>query len=433
MTDSLKLGQVFIPNDQPTVTYVIRSGRSLEQSLRNHFDTKNIVISISGPSKTGKTVLLRNVLDMDYVIALSGAAINNTSDFFDQIFNWMEIPIETDETTTSGASLSGSAAGGGKIELPFVVKGTVEGQIGAAKNWSKAKTSRLPSNPFQRIIKEISGSDFVIFVDDFHYIPDDVQIGLAKVIKALAESGVRICTASVPHRAEDVVRANPELRGRIASVDITEWDEDDLMKIACQGFHALNLSVDEKTTKALAKHAHGSPQLMQLLCLNLCRSIGIRETQEELAELTISREQLDESLEVTSTFANSSKLTQMLHSGPKVKGQPRMQYDFWDGTRGDVYRGILLGITSDPIQKEFTYDEIYNRVRAICKKEFPTGQSISQSLTYMNNIVDKIYDKNSYFEWDEERLYVIDPYFAFYLRCSNKIAELGAPQPPQVA
>jgi hypothetical protein len=149
--------------------------------------------------------------------------------------------------------------------------------------------------------------------------------------------------------------------------------------------------------------------------------------------LTISSSQLNDSLEVTSTYANFAQLTQMLHSGPKIKGQPRMQYDFNDGTIGNVYRGILLGITSDPIQKEFTYGEVYNRVRTICVNDFPTGQSISQPLTYMNNIVDKAHIPNSYFEWDEERLYVIDPYLAFYLRCSNKIAELGTPKPPQAA
>lgn len=425
MPEKIKVGDVFTPNDQPTVTYVIRGGRSLEQDLKDHFDTRNIVVSISGPSKTGKTVLLRNVLDMDYVILLSGAAIKTADNFYEQVFNWIEIPIEEMETKVSGGEFGGQAGLSGEVGVPLLAKGKAEGTIAAKKTWGKSRDSRVPQNPFQRVIKEISGSEFTIFVDDFHYIPAETQVELAKIIKGLAENAVRIVTASVPHRAEDVVRANPELRGRLAGVDITEWDGDDLTKIGEQGFEALNLEVDASIISNLAVHAHGSPQLMQMLCLNLCRTIGVREKQDSKAKIEVSNQDFNDTLEITSTFANSAKITQMLHSGPKVKGQPRMQYEFTDGTRGDVYRGILLAITQDPVQKEFTYDEIYNRVRSICTKDYPTGQSISQSLTYMNNIVEKNFERNSYFEWDEERLYIVDPYLAFYLRCSNKINELG--------
>lgn len=422
---TFKVSEVFTPNDQPDITYVVRSGRSLENDLKDHFDTKNVVVSISGPSKTGKTVLLRNVLDMDFVISLSGSAIKNTQDFFEQIFNWIEVPIEESKTTGATTGLGGGASASGEAKLPLFAKGKAAGHVSGSKTLSSSETSNIPKNPFQRIIKEIANSEFSVFVDDFHYIPSDQQIELAKIIKGLAENGVRILTASVPHRAEDVVRANPELRGRMAGIDISEWEIEDLRKIAIQGFKALYIRLDDATIETLASHSHGSPQLMQTLCLNLCRSLSVREKKVEEMFFEVSKEILDEALETTSSFANSAKLTQILHGGPKVKGQPRMEYDFVDGSRGDVYRCILLAITQDPIQKEFTYDEIYARVKAVCKNESPTGQSISQSLTYLNNIVESNFEKNSYFEWDDERLYIIDPYLAFYLRCSRKLEDLG--------
>ena len=424
-----KVGDVFTPNDQPTITYVIRAGRSLEQGLRDHFETKNVVVSISGPSKTGKTVLIRNVLDMDYVIPLSGSSTKSIEDFFNQIFNWIEVPVERSTSTNRSVGASASASGGGELGLPLFAKGKADLSGSAQGEVAKGTTEVSAENPFQKIVREIGNSDFTVFVDDFHYIPDDTQVELAKVIKSLSENGVRICTASVPHRAEDVVRANPELRGRLAGVDITEWHEEDLIKIAEQGFEALNIELDNTTVSRLAEFAHGSPQLMQVLCLNLCRSLGVRKTQEEKQRIEVGDAAFDEALEVTATFANSAKLTQTLHSGPKVKGQPRMQYDFKDGTRGDVYRAILLGITADPVRKEFSYDEIYNRVKEVCVSEYPTGQSMSQSLTYMNNLVEKMFQSNIYFEWDEENLYIVDPYLAFYLRCSGKLRELGSVKP----
>ena len=56
---------------------------------------------------------------------------------------------------------------------------------------------------------------YVVFIDDFHYIERGVREEIGRQIKAAAEKGIRICTASVPHRSDDVVRSNPELRGRV--------------------------------------------------------------------------------------------------------------------------------------------------------------------------------------------------------------------------
>ena len=71
-----------------------------------------------------------------------------------------------------------------------------------------------------QVAREISGSAFVVFVDDFHYMSRELQVEVAKQLKAATELGIKICTASVPHRADDVVRANAELRGRVQAVDM---------------------------------------------------------------------------------------------------------------------------------------------------------------------------------------------------------------------
>ena len=47
---------------------------------------------------------------------------------------------------------------------------------------------------------------------------EDAQIDIAKSIKAISERGVRVCIASVPHKSDDMVRANDELTGRIVSI-----------------------------------------------------------------------------------------------------------------------------------------------------------------------------------------------------------------------
>ncbi len=420
-----KYNAVFTPNDQPTISYVSRSSRKLEIDLQDYLQTKNIVVSVSGPSKTGKTVLLRSVLDTDYVISLNGAAIRSLSDLWEQTLNWMELPTSSTTSTSSSSGISGGVSGGGEAGIPLVAKGKANANINLKEGRSTTRSSKDAENKFQQIVNEIANSEFVIFIDDFHYIPEDAQIEIAKVIKALAENGVKIVTASVPHRSEDVVRANPELRGRLAGIDIPEWSQDELCQIGKLGFCALNCSIPHATLRKLADEAHGSPQLMQSICYNFAREVGARETAKELFHPKLTSHTISDVLEQTSNFANSAKLIRTLHSGPKVKGQPRMQYTFTDGTTGDIYRAILLAISIDPVSRNFTYDEMYNRIKSICVDNSPTGQSISQSLSYMVGLIENQGISNTSLEWDEATLHIVDPYLAFYLRNSKMLETLG--------
>lgn len=83
---------------------------------------------------------------------------------------------------------------------------------------------------------------------------------IGKQIKEAAERGVRIITASVPHRADDVVRSNPELRGRVTAIDMHYWSEDELEQIVRRGFDVMNMDVAPAVSRSLTNEAFGSPR-----------------------------------------------------------------------------------------------------------------------------------------------------------------------------
>ncbi|MER2510093.1 MAG: hypothetical protein ABTQ27_15245 [Amaricoccus sp.] len=422
----MKLTEIFTPNEQPTVTYVRREQRGLEDQLRSAIETPKMVVSLSGPSKTGKTVLLKSILMEDDLIYLRGAYIKSVDDFWSSILSWFETP--SSEVTATSTSIGGaiSATAGGEVGIPFVAKGKteVEGTGTYASVTGVQKTRYI--DPAKQVVKEISGSSFTVLLDDYHYMTETLQSEIAKIIKSLAESGVRICTALVPHRAEDVLKANTELKGRLISIDIPEWEEAELRLIGERGFSELNVEIEIATLKRLTAEAMGSPQLMQVLCFNLCQQIGVIETVSgEKRPLVVPENKIVATLEASANFASSADLVQALHSGPKVKGTPRTQYDLNDGSRGDVYRAILLAITGDPVERDFTYDEIYQRVKKVCVGEGPTGQSISQSLNHMCSIAAANSKGYIIMEWDDDNLHIADPYLAFYMRASSKIEKLG--------
>lgn len=219
-----KLSEVFTPNDTPTITYVGRSDLKLEEHLRTYCELRKMVVSISGPSKSGKTVLIKKVLDEDLVITVNGSGISEPNELWNRILKWMEIPLSSTTAKTSGSHVSGGAKGGGELGVPLVAKGKAETEIKAGKAWETSTSTTLESDGLMRVIKEIADSDFVIFIDDFHYIKKELQEEVGRQIKVAADNGVKIVTASVPHRADDVVRSNPELLGRVAALDIGYWN-----------------------------------------------------------------------------------------------------------------------------------------------------------------------------------------------------------------
>lgn len=417
---------VFTPNDQPTITYISRENAKTEQKLKDYIDAKNMVVSICGPSKTGKTVLLRNSVNKENLIPINGASIRSIDDFYSCLFSFIDMPEEktvtdSSQTTTSGTAGLGFNVGfGGLAALNAKSSGSVTDQK------QQTISQKTASNPITIIISILANTKYIIFIDDFHYIEKNIQSDVAKVIKSLAENGVKICTASVPHRNDDVVRANAELRGRLATIDIPEWNADELKAIATKGFVALNAEIDPLVINNLVEESFQSPQLMQALCMNLCRIVNLRKSLDKMQKVSTNSEALLEAKKDTSDFANFSSLVDALHSGPKIHGMERKQFDLTDGTQGDVYRAILLAMKSDPPSRHFSYDQIIQRVKDVCIKDTPTGSSISGSLSHISDIAKDMAGGGKVLEWDDNILTIIDPYFSFYLRSSDKLIKISS-------
>jgi hypothetical protein len=114
-----------------------------------------------------------------------------------------------------------------------------------------------------------------------------------------------------------------------------------------------------------------------------------------------------------------------LHAGARTRGVERKLHHFTDGSRGDVYRAILLAISQDPGQLSFSYDDIMKRVRGICYGEAPSGRSVAGTLEQMLLIAEEVQPGTSPLAWDEDNLDITDPYFLFFLRWSAKLSEVA--------
>jgi len=421
----LKATEVFVPGGYPTYTYVERSDVRIEQRLRDGLEDVGKFVSISGPSKSGKTVLIEKVVGKDNLIPITGGGISNAEEVWDRVLDWIDVPLETSIVDHASHAVGGEAETkiSGKVPLIAEVGG---GFKGTYKHESGRETQSVRRRRgLTQVIDEIANSSFIVLLDDFHYISDGVQVEVMRQIKEAARLGVKICVASVLHRADAAIRANTEMQGRFVVVDLNYWDENELKKIAEQGFRELNVNVPVSVIERFATEAAGSPQLMQTICLQSCRNLGHRERTENQVETQLDHGAIGFVLQDSANSIDFRSLVDILDCGPKERGRERKLYQFTDGTSGDVYRCILRSISLDPPRLSFDYDELMRRASTLCDGESPTGSSLQGSCDHMIKLARTKFPNERAIDWNREReiLDVPDPYLLYYLRWSDRLAE----------
>lgn len=223
---------------------------------------------------------------------------------------------------------------------------------------------------------------------------------------------------SVPHRADDPIRANPDLRGRVRLIEVKYWNEGELLNIPRLGFTKLNVQPDQAILARFAAESLSSPQLMQSLCLELCRTEHIDEPQPQARNLAFEPEKLKRILQTIATTSSGQTALDILEKGPRVRGTERNNYELIDGTKGDVYAVVLRAMAAGAPKLSLSYPEIRDRVGSVTRGEPPSGSSIVSTLTKMDEAAAKMKQGDRVLEWDPEKetLNFPDPYFLYYLR-----------------
>jgi len=413
---SVKATEVFTPGILPKYTYYERPYRNLEDALLHAVDTPGIIASVSGPSKSGKTVLCESVIGLGSMLLVTGGGVDSESTFWHRIRTRLKIPAGTSTSMTSEKSRE--VEGAAKAGIGFLVKG--EGSVGG-----KIGRSEQEQATFQ--FDGISGVDLLehvrelrktLVVDDFHYIGRELQASLVEQFKEAARAGCTIVVVSVPHRSDDVIRANPDLRGRLRSIEVSYWTEDELSNIPMLGFPILNMRPTPEAIEVFARESLSSPQLMQSLCLDLCRLKGIDESLPHPTDVPVGNSDLGHILEGVANASSCQTALDILTKGPRVRGTERKTYRLKDGQTGDIYTVVLKAIACDQPRLSLTYPEIRNMVEKVTEGEPPSGSSVVSTLTQMHEAAENMRHGDRVLEWDSEKetLDFPDPYFVYFLR-----------------
>lgn len=418
----MRATEVFTPGKTPTITLVREHLAQREQAFKDARE-QGLLITISGPSKSGKTVFVRNVVGADNLIPVTGAGVQNPDQLWLKVFHQIGTAVPSGVSTESNSSVAGTVAGKGSIGA-VIAKGEISGSATGTIGEKRVDSAAPAVDYLQLLIKELAKTGLVVFIDDFHYIPRDVQKFVAEQIKEAIDKGVEIVCASVPYHSEDLLRANPDLQGRFVAIDFDYWDTATLTKIAAQGFAELGLNVEPDLMRAFASEAAGSPQLMQSICLNACYETGTRETVAHAIDIPLDKQYISRVCNRTSSTDFSSTV-EKLREGPKTRGTDRLTYRLRAGDTGDVYTIVLRALALDPPQLRFPYSQLLSRIQEVCERDTPSGSSTTGACFHIATLANDGQPK-ILIEWDTDReiLDIREPYLLFYMRWSDTLVKL---------
>jgi hypothetical protein len=387
--------------------------------VREYLEERGRILCITGPTKSGKTVLARQVLPKS--IRVSGGEIASIDDFWADIVD--ELAAYTDETaerSRSEATATTEAYGAAAKIAGSGVDARHEDSDGKATTLRHAQSrSRKPRHVAK---SELLKTKPAVVVDDFHHIDPEVQHQVVRGVKDLVFEGVPIVLIAVPHRAADIVRAEREMRGRVEDLQIKPWDIDELDDIAEKGFAALNIECSAEMSRSMAEESYGSPHLMQDFCLQICKSNKITETLPE--RVVLQGEINDNFFRWVANSEGGDETYRRLEQGPPRSD--RIERRLRNGATTDIYGAVLRAIASTGPKTELDWTEVGAGLRRVLADDAPKRHEYTRVLEQMSAIAKEMVweEEHGRFAGDPaldydsslDKLHISDPFFAYQLR-----------------
>jgi hypothetical protein len=384
---NLRYQDVFVPGGFPRHTYNPRVDLKLETKLAESKENLCKLVTVTGQTKSGKTVLARRVFALEESIWIDGGTVSEENDFWDQIIQQLDLFQSVD--TASGTTVSGKLAGKGSVQgNVFLAKGSAEvgGEIGATKQSSRTTGQHLSSRVVA--LRGLRKQNLPLVIDDFHYLPRALQGSIVRALKPLVFDGVPIAIIAIPHRRYDALKVEKEMTGRIHPVEIPSWSDAELEFIPKTGFELLNYSLNVNSKRRLATESIGSPHLMQEFCRGLCRSLGL-EHQSTSSPLRAEDRTLETVFRDTAETIGRP-IFEKLARGPRQRTD-RVERELKDGHTVDIYELVLYSLAHlRPGLVSIEYEELRSAIREVsASTNTPATRSCSSPEAHGHNRRDR--------------------------------------------
>ncbi len=410
-TSELTPEEVFPSVGKPKHTYVERDAGKNERRLASGLRDKGQICILTGPSKTGKTSLYQRVLPeikkVPLILRCSGDL--KADEFWASALEKLDFSRIAESSSKWGLGVAAKIGARGEAGWSWLAKVMVSvglsvsatGEYGVRREFAQSKLSA------HHLIPLLQQMPVQLVVEDFHYLAEDVKREIFQQWKAFTDEGVSVLVVSTTHHTVDIARANPDLTGRMRLVDVGKWSRRDLMQIPEKGFALFEYDLSATSAVEIAKEAVGLPIIAQQICQSIWYEIAETIAQDESVTIISQHVERAQQYVADNLYSSHENDYQRLITGPRRRARKHATYE-----------KILASFALEPLVYSLSYSELLERVAKlrVNGEDVIPPASIKAALKAIGSFQKK--SKMNLLEWHEndQKLYIIEPSFLFYLR-----------------
>ncbi|MFY3082009.1 hypothetical protein ACOTF2_18260, partial [Achromobacter xylosoxidans] len=289
--ESYSVDEVFGITRELPLNYVQR--QAVDDKLKSELKAGHHVV-IYGSSKQGKTSLRKHCMrPEDYILV----QCSNKSDMGELHANILK-RAGFEITQSNKKSLSGRS----KVFATFkgTIKAALLGQSASAEAGVGAESERsegrekvttpleLDIDDVNDVIAALKSINFEkwIVLEDFHYLPYEIQRDFSIELKAFHESSsISFIVVGVWLEDNRLIVYNGDLTGRVISVNADRWEQKDLHQVIADGGALLNVSFEPEFANKLVELSQESVYVVQESCRRACLGEGVRRTCDSMVHV----------------------------------------------------------------------------------------------------------------------------------------------------
>jgi hypothetical protein len=204
--EKYRTADVFVPGGMPRLTYVPRAERKLEQRLRSAKDNMCKLVTVTGATKSGKTVLVSTVFPRTEALWVDGGTVKAEDDLWNYVLEGLSgfTGVTSHDRHERGSEVKGELEAGAGLPLWLCAKGRLAGECSETRGSEESRCLSL--SPRAAAISQLRSSKRPLIIDDFHYLAREFQGNVIRALKPLIFEGLPIVLIAIPHRRYDAVK-----------------------------------------------------------------------------------------------------------------------------------------------------------------------------------------------------------------------------------
>ena len=351
---------------------------------------------ISGPIGSGKTTLLNTCARQ---LGIQFVTVNcepyHTMDLIvENVITQLGVSIKEHEEHSQNESFIE------KVGLGWLGAQNVTGSH--SKQVFRTTNPTQPS--FHWLAHQLVQRNKMLVIDDFHKLEAEVQMDLFGKIKVYLNISneypagqSRIVLMGAAKTSGHPLFANPDLRNRITSVELELMTDSEIESIITLGEGLLNIQIPDASKKQIIQLSCGVPSICHILCLNLCKMAGIKETQ--LNRVTVNGDSLKKAIEFHRTVS--------LHSFKEMYelATVRKRVRKYDNAK------IILNAIASLDLNQVTQDQILAAIRSRVP-EYP----LSNLTLYLRELTEETRGAVLRMDPNTRKYSFVDPFFKSFIR-----------------